>query len=109
MFSIIGGFFGPRKGDMICWDDYYKGENVLYRYPQMLKWNDNVVVQADEFAIFFRYGKTMHIFNNPGQYQMNPQYIPILSKLGGKEQRGKILRAGILSSPAEHPQADRAI
>jgi membrane protease subunit (stomatin/prohibitin family) len=87
MFFIIGGLFGPPKGDIIRWEDYYKGENIMYKIPQMLKWYDQVVIQADEIAIFFRYGKALHIFTRAGQYPMTPEYIPILSKLGTPDNR----------------------
>jgi len=34
------------------WDDAAKGENVLFRIPRNLIWNDNVVVREDEYAVF---------------------------------------------------------
>jgi membrane protease subunit (stomatin/prohibitin family) len=87
MLFIIGGLFGPPKGDTIEWDDYYKSENVMYKIPQLLKWYDQVVIQADEIAIFFRFGKALYVFNRAGQYPMTPEYIPILAKLGSPDNR----------------------
>jgi hypothetical protein len=32
------------------WDDAAKGDNVMYRIPRNIIWNDNVVVREDEYA-----------------------------------------------------------
>ena len=51
--------FGNSKGEKgnvarktFAWEDAAKGENVMYRFPRNIEWNDNVVVREDEFAIF---------------------------------------------------------
>jgi len=71
-----------------------KGENVMYRYPRNIQWNDNVIVKEDECAIFFRDGKAMHNFNRPGRYAMTTQNVPVLGNLGaaitGVRQLGEI-------------------
>ena len=70
--------------DTFNWEDRYKGENVLYRVPKNIRWNDNVVVREDEYAVFFRDGKVMHVFDRPGRYAMTTLNIPILAKLAEK-------------------------
>lgn len=76
------------------WEDGYKGENVMYRIPRNIQWNDNVVVREDEYAIFFRDGKAMHVFDRPGRFAMTTENIPILGRLGaaltGVQQLGEI-------------------
>ncbi|MEW6070886.1 MAG: hypothetical protein AB1485_09735, partial [Candidatus Thermoplasmatota archaeon] len=52
------------------WEDAWKGENVMYRIPRNIQWNDNVVVREDEYAVFFRDGKAMHVFDRPGRFAM---------------------------------------
>jgi membrane protease subunit (stomatin/prohibitin family) len=80
--------------DTFNWEDRYKGENVLYRVPKNIRWNDNVVVREDEYAVFFRDGKVMHVFDRPGRYAMTTLNVPILAKLAeavtGIKQLGEI-------------------
>jgi len=76
------------------WEDGMKGENVMYRIPRNIQWNDNVVVREDEYAIFFRDGKAMHVFDRPGRFAMTTENIPVLGRLGaaltGVQQLGEI-------------------
>lgn len=89
---------GSQKGNVarktFAWEDSVKDENVMYRYPRNIEWNDNVVVREDEWAIFFRDGKAMHIFDRPGRYAMTTQTVPVLGKLGaaitGIKQLGEV-------------------
>ena len=77
-----------------AWDDSVKGENVMYRYPRNIQWNDNVVVREDEYAVFFRDGKSMHVFDRPGRFAMTTTNVPVLGTLGaaitGVRQLGEI-------------------
>jgi membrane protease subunit (stomatin/prohibitin family) len=93
--------FGKGKGksgnvarNTFAWEDNAKGENVMYRYPRNIQWNDNVVVREDEFAIFFRDGKAMHVFDRPGRFAMTTTNVPVLGTLGaaitGVRQLGEI-------------------
>jgi len=95
------GLFGKGAGEKgnvarktFAWEDSAKGENVMYRYPRNIEWNDNVVVREDECAIFFRDGKAMHSFDRPGRYAMTTQNVPVLGKLGtaitGIKQLGEL-------------------
>ena len=83
------GLFGKGAGEKgnvarktFAWEDTVKNDNVMYRYPRNIEWNDNVVVREDECAIFFRDGKAMHKFDRPGRYAMTTQNVPVLGKLG---------------------------
>jgi membrane protease subunit (stomatin/prohibitin family) len=80
--------------DTFNWEDRYKGENVMFRVPKNIRYNDNVVVREDEYAVFFRDGKVMHVFDRPGRYAMTTLNVPILAKLvkalSGVEQLGEI-------------------
>ncbi len=67
--------------DTFNWEDGYKGENVMYRVPKNIRWNDNVVVREDEYAVFFRDGKAMHVFDRPGRYAMTTLNVPVLARL----------------------------
>jgi membrane protease subunit (stomatin/prohibitin family) len=80
--------------DTFNWEDRYKGENVMYRVPKNIRWNDNVVVREDEYGVFFRDGKVMHVFDRPGRFAMTTLNVPILAKLAetitGIKQLGEI-------------------
>ena len=70
------------KGDIArntySWPNQYKGENVMYRLPTNVYYNDNIVVMEDEFAVFMRDGKAMHVFDQAGRYALTTQNVPIL-------------------------------
>ncbi len=85
--SLIGA-------DTFEWEHAAKGENVMYKVPRNVKYNDNVVVREDEYVVFFRDGKALHLFDRPGRYALTSQNIPILGtimkKVGGVVQVGEI-------------------
>jgi membrane protease subunit (stomatin/prohibitin family) len=76
------------------WEDAMKGENVMYRIPRNIQWNDNVVVREDEYVVFFRDGKAMHVFDRPGRFAMTTENVPVLGRLAaaltGIQQLGEI-------------------
>lgn len=76
------------------WEDSTKGENVMYRVPQNIRWNDNVVVREDEYAVFFRDGKSMAVFDRPGRFAMTTENVPILEGIAkaitGVQQLGEV-------------------
>ena len=49
---MIFGKGAGKKGNVarntFAWEDSVKGENLMYRYPRNIMWNDNVVVKEDE-------------------------------------------------------------
>jgi membrane protease subunit (stomatin/prohibitin family) len=61
------------------WEDQTKGENLLYRIPENIYWNDNVVVREDEWAVFFRDGKALAVFDRPGRFAITTQNLPVLA------------------------------
>jgi membrane protease subunit (stomatin/prohibitin family) len=63
------------------WDDAAKGENVLFRIPRNIIWNDNVVVREDEYAAFFRDGKVLTVLDRPGRFGLSSLNIPVLTEL----------------------------
>jgi len=76
------------------WADANKGEAVMYKLPRNVMWNDNVVVKEDEYAVFFRDGKAMHVFDRPGRYALTTQNVPVLAKIAaaitGVKQLGEV-------------------
>lgn len=70
--------------DTFMWDDAAKGENVMYRIPRNIRWNDNVVVREDEFGVFFRDGKVLTVLDTPGRFALSSLNIPVLTELQRK-------------------------
>jgi membrane protease subunit (stomatin/prohibitin family) len=70
-----------RKG--FYWVDDQKGENVMWRLPRNVMWNDNVLVREDEYGIFFRDGKALAVFDRPDRYALTTENIPILKNILG--------------------------
>jgi membrane protease subunit (stomatin/prohibitin family) len=70
------------KGDVArntyTWPNEYKGDNVMYRLPTNVYYNDNMVVMEDEYLVFMRDGKAMHVFDQAGRYALTTQNVPIL-------------------------------
>ncbi len=66
------------------WPDGQKADNLLWRLPRNVQWNDNVVVKEDEFAVFFRDGKALHVFDRPGRFVLTTENVPVLGTLGAK-------------------------
>jgi membrane protease subunit (stomatin/prohibitin family) len=76
------------------WEEGAKGENVMYRMPRNIRINDNVIVKEDEYALFFRDGKVLKVFDRPGRFALTTQNVPLLSdileKVAGVRQLGEI-------------------
>ena len=85
---MIFGRGKSKPGDIArntySWPDAYKGENVMYKLPTNVYWNDNIVVNEDEYAVFFRDGKAMHVLDHPGRFALTTQNVPILADLAAK-------------------------
>ncbi|HID74261.1 MAG TPA: SPFH domain-containing protein, partial [Thermoplasmata archaeon] len=81
--------------DTIQWEDEAKGDYVMYRVPRNVRYNDNVVVREDEYLVFFRDGKALHVFDRPGRYALTTQNVPVLASivkgLTGVQQIGEII------------------
>jgi len=76
------------------WPDNLKSQNLVWRLPRNIAWNDNVVVREDEMAVFFRDGKALHVFDRPDRYALTIQNVPVLASFGaaltGVKQIGEI-------------------
>ena len=70
-----------RKG--FYWVEDQKGDNVMWRLPRNVMWNDNVLVREDEYGIFFRDGKALAVFDRPDRYALTTQNIPVLKDIAG--------------------------
>lgn len=69
-----------RKG--FYWVEENKGDNLIWRLPRNIRWNDNVMVREDEYGVFFRDGKAMQVFDRPDRYAMTTQNITGLQSIG---------------------------
>ncbi|MCP1662865.1 MAG: SPFH domain-containing protein [Methanocalculus sp. MSAO_Arc1] len=72
---------GTEARKLFYWVEEHKGENVMWRLPQNVMWNDNVLVREDEWGIFFRDGKAMQVFDRPDRYALTTQNIAGLQAL----------------------------
>ncbi|MFO7618274.1 MAG: SPFH domain-containing protein [Thermoplasmata archaeon] len=85
---------GDVARNTYTWPNEYKGENIMYRLPTNIYYNDNIIVMEDEFAVFLRDGKAMHVFDQAGRYALTTQNVPILReilpKLTGVKQLGEV-------------------
>ncbi len=81
--------------DTFEWPLDAKGDYVMYRIPRNVKYNDNVVVREDEYVVFFRDGKALHVFDRPGRYALTTQNIPVLAAIykavAGVQQVGEMI------------------
>jgi membrane protease subunit (stomatin/prohibitin family) len=94
------GLFKKDKNDSMAgaqsfdWPENAKGENVMYKVPRNIRLNDNVIVKEDEYALFFRDGKVLAVFDRPGRMALTTQNVPILAsiieKVAGVRQLGEI-------------------
>jgi len=95
---MIFGRGDSKAGDIArntySWPVEYKGENVMYKLPTNVYYGDNIVVNEDEYAVFLRDGKAMHIFDQAGRYALTTQNVPILRtilpNLTGVKQLGEV-------------------
>lgn len=88
------GYQPPVTGSTFYWPDNFKLENLVWRLPRNVRWNDNVVVREDEWALFMRDGKVLYRFDTPGRYALTTQSIPLVATavraVTGVEQIGEV-------------------
>lgn len=72
---------GTESRKTFYWPDEHKGENVIWRLPENIKWNDNVVVREDEYGVFLRDGKALRVFDIPDRYALTTQNISGLENI----------------------------
>ena len=90
----------PAKGGSLIgattinWEDVYKGNNVLWRVPRNIRWNDNIVVREDETAVFYRDGKVLAYLDKPDRYaltSMNTRLVGgVIQALSGVRQEAEV-------------------
>ena len=77
----------------IAWDDVAKGNNLMWRAPRNIRFNDNIVVREDEYAVFFRDGKALAYIDRPDRYALSSLDAPVIGpimKLFGVQQEAQV-------------------
>jgi len=77
------------------WEDGEKRNNIMYRMPRNIKFNDNIVVREDEIAVFYRDGKALAYLDRPDRYALTSLNAPIIGKvieaLSGARQQAEVV------------------
>lgn len=77
------------------WEDADKRQNIMYRMPRNIRWNDNIVVREDEIAVFFRDGKALAYIDRPDRYALTSLNAPIVGAivkfLSGVQQQAEVV------------------
>jgi len=77
------------------WEDADKRQNIMYRMPRNIKFNDNIVVREDEMAVFFRDGKALAYIDRPDRYALTSLNAPIVGAivkfLSGVQQQAELI------------------
>jgi membrane protease subunit (stomatin/prohibitin family) len=77
------------------WEDADKRQNIMYRMPRNIKFNDNIVVREDETAVFFRDGKALAYLDRPDRYALTSLNAPIVGAivkfLSGVQQQAEVI------------------
>lgn len=77
------------------WDDNEKRNNIMFRVPRLIRWNDNIVVREDEIAVFYRDGKALTYFDRPDRYALTDINAPIVGTivkaLTGVQQQAEVV------------------
>ncbi len=86
--SVIGA-------ETFNWEDADKRNNIMYRVPRNIRFNDNIVVREDEIAVFYRDGKAMAYLDRPDRYALTSLNAPIIGKvieaLSGARQQAEVV------------------
>jgi len=88
MGSLIGA-------ETFKWEDADKRQNIMFRLPRNIRFNDNIVVREDEIAVFFRDGKALDYIDRPDRYALTSLNAPIIGKLvqklSGVQQQAEVI------------------
>ncbi len=86
--SLIGA-------ETFIWNDIDKRQNIMFRIPRNIKFNDNVVVREDEIAVFYRDGKALAYLDRPDRYALTSLNAPIVGAivkfLSGVQQQAELI------------------
>lgn len=93
--GIITGDKGSIIGAAtILWEDAEKRNNVMWKVPRNIRFNDNIVVREDEIAVFFRDGKALDYIDRPDRYALTSINAPIVGRivqrLSGVQQQAEV-------------------
>ncbi len=93
--GIITGDKGNILGAAtVTWDDGQKRNNVMWKVPRNIKFNDNIVVREDEIAVFYRDGKALDYIDRPDRYALTSLNAPIIGnivqRLSGVQQQAEV-------------------
>jgi membrane protease subunit (stomatin/prohibitin family) len=88
-----------KKGSVIGsttidWEDAEKRNNVMWKVPRNIRFNDNIVVREDEIAVFYRDGKALDYIDRPDRYALTSINAPIVGGivkwLSGVQQQAEV-------------------
>ncbi len=86
--SLIGA-------DTFKWEDADKRQNIMFRMPRNIRFNDNIVVREDEIAVFYRDGKALAYIDRPDRYALTSLNAPIVGAivkfLSGVQQQAEVV------------------
>lgn len=93
--GILSGDKGSILGaTTIVWEDSEKRNNVMWKVPRNIRFNDNIVVREDEIAVFFRDGKALDYIDRPDRYALTSINAPvvgrIVQRLSGVQQQAEV-------------------
>ena len=78
----------------IDWEDAQKRNNVMWKVPRNIRYNDNIVVREDEIAVFYRDGKALDYIDRPDRYALTSLNAPvvggIVKALSGVQQQAEV-------------------
>jgi len=77
------------------WEDVDKRNNVMFRLPRNIRFNDNIVVREDEVAVFYRDGKVLGYIDRPDRYALSSLNAPVVGAivkfLSGVQQQAEVV------------------
>ncbi len=93
--GILSGDKGSIIGaTTVLWDDAEKRNNVMWKVPRNIRFNDNIVVREDEIAVFYRDGKALDYIDRPDRYALTSINAPIIGslvqRLSGVQQQAEV-------------------
>jgi membrane protease subunit (stomatin/prohibitin family) len=93
--GIITGDKGNILGAAtVTWDDAQKRNNIMWKVPRNIRFNDNIVVREDEMSVFYRDGKALDYIDRPDRYALTSINAPIIGnivqRLSGVQQQAEV-------------------
>jgi membrane protease subunit (stomatin/prohibitin family) len=95
----MGLFTNNNNGSVIGsttvnWEDAEKRNNVMWKVPRNIRYNDNIVVREDEIAVFYRDGKALDYIDRPDRYALTSINAPVVGGivkwLTGVQQQAEV-------------------